>query len=330
MKNDLLIRQSMISNTSSLSTSKIAVIIPCYNEALAITSVIAEARAVLPESVIYVFNNNSTDDTKKLALAAGAVVMDVSKKGKGYVVRRMFADVDSDIYLLVDGDATYDLSTARELIHRLQVDKLDMVVGCRIDDKLDSKTYRFGHRFGNKILTKSVSSIFGDGFSDMLSGYRIFSKRFVKSFPTASKGFEIETELTVHALELCMPCAEIQVKYRSRPDGSVSKLATYSDGFKILLMIIRLSVTERPLFFFLSMSCLLMFTSVLISIPLVITYLETGLVPRFPTAILSTGLVILSALSAVCGLILNTVTIGRQELKRLHYISIASTHHLKN
>lgn len=330
MKNDLLIRQSMISNTSSLSTSKIAVIIPCYNEALAITSVIAEARAVLPESVIYVFNNNSTDDTKKLALAAGAVVTDVPKKGKGYVVRRMFADVDSDIYLLVDGDATYDLSTARELIHRLQVDKLDMVVGCRIDDKLDSKTYRFGHRFGNKILTKSVSRIFGDGFSDMLSGYRIFSKRFVKSFPTASKGFEIETELTVHALELCMPCAEIQVKYRSRPDGSVSKLATYSDGFKILRMIIRLSVTERPLFFFLSMSCILMFTSVLISIPLVITYLETGLVPRFPTAILSTGLVILSALSAVCGLILNTVTIGRQELKRLHYISIAPTHHLQN
>jgi len=307
---------------------RIAVVIPCHNEALAIAMVIHEVRAALPLAAIHVFDNCSTDQTSKIATDSGATVTQVAMKGKGYVVRRMFADVEADIYLLVDGDATYDLSDARTFINRLQRDKLDMVVGCRVDDKQDDQTYRLGHRFGNQMLTGSVSMLFGGSFTDMLSGYRVFSRRFAKSFPTASKGFEIETELTVHALELCMPYVEIPVIYRSRPTGSESKLDTYKDGFRILGTITKLFVTERPFTFFSVIAAVLALTSVGLSIPLALTYLETGLVPRFPTAVLATGFMILSALSVVCGAVLNTVTIGRQEVKRLHYLSIPATYHL--
>lgn len=317
-----------MSKTVSVEPPKIAVVIPCHNEALAISMVIEEVKAAIPQAEIHVFDNCSTDQTSKIASDCGATVTQVALKGKGYVVRRMFADVEADIYLLVDGDATYDLSEALSFVNRLQTDKLDMVVGSRIDDKQDAETYRLGHRFGNQMLTSSVSMLFGGGFTDMLSGYRIFSRRFVKSFPTASKGFEIETELTVHALELCMPYVEIPVSYRSRPSGSESKLDTYKDGFRILGTITKLFVTERPFTFFSIISAFLALTSFGLMIPIALTYLETGLVPRFPTAVLATGLMILSALSVVCGAVLNTVTIGRQEIKRLHYLSIPATYHL--
>jgi glycosyltransferase involved in cell wall biosynthesis len=307
---------------------RIAVVIPCYNEALSISIVIDEVKSVLPEAEVHVFDNCSTDHTIKIATSCGANVTRVALKGKGYVVRRMFADVEADIYLLVDGDATYDLSDARSFISRLQRDKMDMIVGSRIDDKQDNLTYRLGHRFGNRMLTRTVATLFGGSFTDMLSGYRVFSRRFAKSFPTAAKGFEIETELTVHALELCMPYVEMPVKYRSRPTGSESKLDTYRDGFNILWTITKLFMTERPFIFFLTVAAILSITSFVLTIPLALTYIETGLVPRLPTAILATGLIILSALSVVCGAVLNTVTIGRQEAKRLRYLSIPATYHL--
>jgi len=307
---------------------RLAVVIPCHNEAMAIATVIAEAKAVLPEAAIYVFDNCSTDNTSEIARDNGAHVVHVAIKGKGYAVRRMFADVEADIYLLVDGDATYDLSDAREFVNRLQADKLDMVVGRRVEQAQDQLTYRPGHRWGNRMLTSSVVMLFGGGFTDMLSGMRVFSRRFVKSFPTASKGFEIETELTVHALELNMPFAEMPLLYRSRPSGSESKLSTYRDGFRILIKITKLFVTERPFRFFLILSIAMALSSILLAVPLTITYMESGLVPRLPTAVLSTGLMLLSALSFVCGAVLNTVTIGRQEMKRLQYLSIAATHHL--
>lgn len=304
------------------SLPAIAVLIPCFNEAEAIGSVIQDARNFLPQAAIHVFDNCSTDKTVAIAEALGATVTKVAKRGKGNVVRRMFADVEADIYLLVDGDATYDLSSAHQFIQCLQVDKLDMIVGNRVDDKQDSETYRSGHRLGNQMLTGSVKLMFGGEFTDMLSGYRVFSRRYVKSFPVAAQGFEIETELTIHALELDMPYVEIPVFYRSRPFGSQSKLSTYRDGFRILGTILKLFVTERPFIFFSIISIMLALFSVIISIPLVITYLQTGLVPRFPTAVLATGSMICAALSAVCGAVLNTVTIGRQEIKRLHYLSI--------
>ncbi len=310
------------------ATPRVAIVIPCFNEELTIGLVIDEARAALPQASIYVFDNCSTDRTSDVAKSKGVKVTRVTLRGKGNVVRRMFADVEADIYLLVDGDATYDLSHARQFVNRLQAEKLDMVVGNRVDDKLDVQAYRLGHRFGNQMLTRSVAQLFGGGFTDMLSGYRVFSRRYVKSFPAASKGFEIETELTVHALELCMPYAEMEVQYRSRPGGSESKLETYRDGLRILGAIVKLFVTERPFTFFCAIAAVLSLASLILTVPLTITYVETGLVPRFPTAILATGLMILAALSVVCGAVLNTVTIGRQEVKRLHYLSIPATHHL--
>jgi glycosyltransferase involved in cell wall biosynthesis len=307
---------------------KIAVVIPCHNEAQTIAMVIHEAKVALPQASIHVFDNCSTDQTSKIATESGATVTQVALKGKGYAVRRMFADVEADIYLLVDGDATYDLSDARKFVNRLQQNKLDMVVGRRVDDNQDDQAYRPGHRFGNQMLTTSVSMLFGGDFTDLLSGYRVFSRRFVKSFPMASKGFEIETELAVHALELYMPYVEMPVKYRSRPTGSVSKLNTYRDGLRIISAITKLFITERPFTFFSAIASVLVLVSLGLTLPLFLTYLETGLVPRFPTAILATGLMTLSALSVVCGAVLSTVTIGRREVKRLHYLSVPATYHL--
>jgi glycosyltransferase involved in cell wall biosynthesis len=301
---------------------RIAAVIPCFNEALAIARVVAEFEAALPEAEIHVFDNNSTDNTAAVARAAGATVTHVALRGKGNVARRMFADVEADVYVMVDGDATYDIGEVRRLIDLLVDGNLDMVVGSRVDDGVDAQTYRRGHRFGNAVLTGAVANLFGGRLTDMLSGYRVFSRRYAKSFPAVSKGFEIETELTVHALELRMAFAEVPVRYRSRPEGSQSKLSTYRDGWRILKTICQLFVSERPLQFFGSIAGLLALLSVVLAEPLVATYLRTGLVPRLPTAVLVTGLMLVAMLSFVCGVVLHTVTIGRQEAKRLRYLAI--------
>lgn len=299
---------------------RIAVLIPCFNEEVAIAAVIQDFRSALPDATVYVFDNNSSDRTVEIARAAGAVVCHVRQQGKGNVVRRMFADVEADAYVLVDGDDTYHAPSAPEMIARLIHEKLDMVVGGRVTD--ETAAYRSGHRFGNWMFTEFVARLFGRGFTDILSGYRVFSRRFVKSFPALATGFEIETELTVHALELRMPIEEIATPYKSRPEGSASKLHTYRDGFRILKTIFKLFRQERPLVFFGGISLFLCAAALLISLPLFVTYAETGLVPRFPTAILVSGMVLMGGLSAVCGLILDTVTRGRHEMKRLVYLGI--------
>jgi len=297
----------------------IAVILPCYNEEAAIGITVAAFRAALPGATVYVYDNNSSDRTMDFARAAGAVVRSERMQGKGHVVRRMFADVEADIYVMADGDATYDASAAPEMVRQLIDERLDMVVGARESEV--KAAYRRGHRFGNAMLTGILARIFGRSFSDILSGYRIFSRRFVKSFPVLSTGFEIETEISVHALELKMPVGEIVTAYAARPEGSISKLSTYRDGWRILKTIIHLYRIERPVLFYGSFALLLAALAVLLAVPLAITYFQTGLVPRFPTAILVTGLMILAFLCFFCGLILDTVVRGRREVRRLHYLS---------
>jgi glycosyltransferase involved in cell wall biosynthesis len=304
----------------------IAVVIPCFNEALAIGQVLQAFQRELPEATLHVFDNNSTDGTADVAAAHGADVIHVQLRGKGNVVRRMFADVEADVYIMVDGDATYDISSIREHISLLVQKKLDMVVGCRQDSGDNPLTYRPGHRWGNRLLTGSVSRIFGGQFTDMLSGYRIFSRRYVKSFPAIAKGFEIETELTVHALGLRMPYAEVPTIYLSRPEGSQSKLSTYRDGWRILKTILKLFISERPLAFFALIAAVLAVFSIGLAIPLAITYMHTGLVPRLPTAVLVTGSMLSALLSLVCGAVLDTVTQGRLETKHLAYLNIPACH----
>jgi glycosyltransferase involved in cell wall biosynthesis len=299
--------------------TKIAVILPCYNEEAAIAQTVADFRASLPGATIFVYDNNSKDRTVEVARAAGAIVRSETMQGKGHVVRRMFADIEADVYVMADGDATYEAAAAPALVARLCDDNLDMVVGARKSEV--EAAYRRGHRFGNAMLTGMLARIFGRSFTDILSGYRIFSRRFVKSFPVLSSGFEIETEISVHALELRMPVAEVVTAYAARPEGSESKLSTYRDGFRILNTIINLFRSERPLVFFGMIALLLAVIAVILSIPLVMTFLETGLVPRLPTAILVTGLIILAALSCMSGLILDTVVRGRREVRRLAYLS---------
>ena len=299
---------------------RIAVLIPCFNEEAAIEKVVRDFRRALPQAVIHVFDNNSTDHTVEVARRAGALVGHVTLQGKGNVIRRMFADVEADIYVMVDGDDTYHADSSPAMIERLLADGLDMVVGRRVSD--DVASYRTGHRFGNRMLTGCVAYLFGRTFTDMLSGYRVFSRRFVKSFPALAKGFETETELTVHALGLRMPVAEIDTPYKSRPEGSFSKLSTYRDGVRILRSIVRLFRLERPRFFFGLIGAVLAVLAVVLAVPLAITYVQTGLVPRLPTAILVTGLGVLASLSLTCGLILENVTRGRQEARRLVYLGI--------
>ncbi|RUP23999.1 MAG: glycosyltransferase [Curvibacter sp.] len=303
-----------------MSPPRIAVIIPCYNEALSIQLVIDEFKTCLPEAALFVFDNNSSDDTAGIARRAGAVVIPVKLPGKGNVVRRMFADIEADVYVMVDGDATYDLSDIRLHIDQLLTQRLDMLVGCRRDDGSHPQTYRPGHRLGNRVLTGAVAWIFGGQFTDMLSGYRVFSRRYVKSFPALSQGFETETELTVHALELRMPCAEADILYRARPEGSASKLSTLRDGWRILGTILKLFISERPLAFFGLLALLLCLSGLALAIPLLLTYVQTGLVPRLPTGVLATGIMMCAGLSLVCGAILHTVTLGRHEAKRLVYL----------
>jgi glycosyltransferase involved in cell wall biosynthesis len=303
-----------------LAPPRVAVLIPCYNEAEAITGVVEQFRAALPNASTYVYDNNSTDATRERASQAGAIVRTETFQGKGNVVRRMFADIEAEVYVLVDGDGTYDAHSAAAMVEHLLSNSLDMVNGARV--AVTSTAYRPGHVMGNKMLTGTVALIFGDRLSDMLSGYRVFSRRFVKSFPALASGFETETELTVHALELRLPIAEMPTPYRDRPEGSQSKLRTFRDGFRILRTIMLLVKEERPLQFFSSVALLLSVTSLALGWPLLMTFLETGLVPRLPTAVAATGLMILASVSFVTGLILDTVTLTRREMKRLHYLGL--------
>lgn len=307
---------------TDLKFSRIAVLVPCYNEAATIAAVVRSFLEALPGSVVCVFDNNSTDDTVSIARAAGAVVRHVQLQGKGNVIRRMFADVEADIYVMVDGDDTYDATEAARLVGLLASDGLDMVVATRVTE--ETEAYRRGHRFGNFVLTQCVATLFGRTFTDMLSGYRVFSRRYVKSFPAHSTGFDTETELTVHALELRMPVAEVKTVYKSRPEGSVSKLNTYRDGFRILMMIARLFKSERPLAFFSLGFMVCALFSVVLAIPVFETYFESGLVPRMPTVLLCVALMLFGTLLLVCGIVLDTVTRGRAEMKRLAYLSIPS------
>jgi glycosyltransferase involved in cell wall biosynthesis len=297
----------------------IVVLVPCYNEETTIAKVVADFRAALPGAAIYVYDNNSSDRTVESATAAGAVVRRELHQGKGRVVRRMFTDIDADIYVLVDGDATYDAPSAQTMIGRLLRDRLDMVVAVRVDR--EQTAYRLGHRFGNRLLTGFVGHVFGESFTDMLSGYRVFTRRFVKSFPVLSGGFEIETELTIHALELELPVGEERTPYYSRPQGSTSKLNTWRDGLRILRTIIRIYRSERPMPLFTAIGISLAIVSVGLTIPIFVTYMREGLVPRVPTAVLATGLMLLAFLSVTCGLVLDTVTRGRRELKLLAYLA---------
>jgi glycosyltransferase involved in cell wall biosynthesis len=301
------------------SSMRIAVLVPCFNEEAAVATVVADFRKALPKAEIFVYDNNSSDRTAVVAREAGAEVRSERRQGKGHVVRRMFADIDADIYVLVDGDATYDAASAPRMIEALVSDHLDMVVGLRID-KVQA-AYRTGHRAGNWMLTGFLSSVFGQAFTDILSGYRVFSRRFVKSFPVLSDGFEIETELAVHALELALPVAEIETPYYARPEGSFSKLNTWRDGFRILGTILKLYRSEKPLRFFAVIGVFLTLISIGLAIPIIITFVEEGIVPRLPTAVLSMGLMILAMLSLSSGMVLDTVTRGRREIKLLAYLS---------
>ncbi|MBV9750180.1 MAG: glycosyltransferase [Acetobacteraceae bacterium] len=309
--------------TGEFAGIRIAVLIPCYNEAVAIPAVVAGFRAALPGAEIFVYDNNSRDGTAEAARAAGAIVRRERLQGKGQVIRRMFADVDADAYVLVDGDATYDPASAPDMLRLLLDERLDMVNGARVTEI--EAAYRRGHRLGNQVLTGMVAWVFGDLVTDMLSGYRVFSRRFVKSFPALASGFETETEFTVHALELRMPIGEVATPYKDRPEGSASKLRTYSDGLRILRTIMLLVKEERPLHFFALAALLLVLLGVGLAVPVFVDYVRTGLVPRLPTAVLSTGLVLLAMLSLACGLILDSVSRGRKESKRMAYLAYPAT-----
>lgn len=317
-----LISEQPIQKTELKSRARIVVLLPCYNEEIAVAKCIREFATALPGARILVFDNNSKDKTAEVAVAAGAEVRKESRQGKGNVVRRMFADIDADVYVMADGDATYDATAAPAMIDMLLRDNLDMVVGCRTHNEINA--YRRGHRFGNMMLTSVLAWMFGRQFTDILTGYRVFSRRFVKSFPMLSSGFEIETEITVHALEIRAAVGEVLTTYAARPAGSASKLSTYRDGFRILGAMVSLFRQERPAQFYGLIAAALATIALALSIPLLATYIETGLVPRFPTAILATGLMLLAALNVVCGVILDTVTRGRREAKRLAYLSYTS------
>ena len=302
-----------------LAELDIAVLIPCHNEKSTVGTVVRDFAAALPQAAIYVYDNRSTDRTAALAQLAGANVRYEPLKGKGNVIRRMFADIDADIYVLVDGDDTYDAASTPRMIERLMDGQNDMVSAVRVPDS--ATAYRVGHRSGNVILSRMVALIFGDRFSDMLSGFRVMSCRFVKSFPALARGFDIETELTIHALELRIPAVEVITPYRPRPTGSVSKLHTLRDGFRILLTVVTMVKEERPLQFFASIFAFLQLTSLIIGWPVLLHFIETGFVPRMPTAVLAMGITVLAFLSLSCGLILDTVTRGRREFKQLRYLS---------
>jgi len=299
---------------------RIAILLPCFNEEATIAATVAGFREALPGAAIYAYDNNSRDRTCAVAAEAGAIVRTERQQGKGHVVRRMFADIDADVYIMADGDLTYDPASAPQMVDLLVAGQLDMVVGTRKHEAVEA--YRGGHVIGNCMFTGLLAGLFGRSFSDIFSGYRVFSRRFVKSFPILSSGFEIETEMSVHALELRMPIAELETRYLARPEGSDSKLSTFGDGWRILKTIATLYRIERPVLFFGLVGALLVTAAVILAIPLVMTYVETGLVPRLPTAILVTGMIIVAVLCFFAGLILDTVTRGRREMRRLAYLSL--------
>lgn len=317
---------SRCASDSKQYSQKIAVLLPAYNEEAAIRTVIRAFRQSLPQATIYVYDNNSTDRTVDIARSENVIVRTEKRQGKGYVVRRMFADIDADIYLMCDADDTYDAAAARLMVEELIDANLDMVVGAR--DAVSLTAYRPAHEFGNWLLTGLVRTIFGNEYRDMLSGYRAFSRRFVKSFPIMSQGFEIETELTIHALELEMPSAEVKVSFKDRPPGSQSKLNTITDGIRILSTIFGLLKQERPLQLLSAIAAIMMLSATALAWPVFYEYFESGLVPRLPTAVLSTGLMLLGWLCLFCGFILDTVTRGRQEAKRLRYLEFPSVQQL--
>ena len=297
---------------------RIAVLLPCFNEEATVANVVKDFKRFIPEALIYVYDNNSSDNTIIEAKEAGAIVRCEPSRGKGNVVRRMFADIEADIFIMSDGDGTYDISTSPALVQQLIDEQLDMIVGIRVPEE---GAHRKGHSFGNFIFNKIILFIFEDRYTDVFSGYRIFSKRFVKTFPALSKGFEVETEICIHALDLNIPLKEVPVRYSKRVIGSESKLRTFSDGFLILRTIINMFKEVKPFTFFNIISAILMITAFFISYPLVITWIETGLVPRIPTAIIVMGLVVLSFICVTCGLILDCVARGRKEAKRLCYLT---------
>ena len=305
----------------------IAVLLPCYNEEATIGATVGGFRKALPQATVYVYDNNSKDRTRQVAEKAGAVVRSERQQGKGHVVRRMFADIDADVYVMADGDLTYDPQSAPDMVAMLLAEQLDMVVGTRRHEEKDA--YRGGHVLGNRLFTGLLAGLFGRSFNDIFSGYRAFSRRFVKSFPVLSSGFEIETEMSVHALELRMPVGEIETRYLARPEGSESKLSTFGDGWRILKTIGTLYRVERPVLFYGTVALLLFVAALLLSIPLITTYLHTHLVPRLPTAILVTGMTIVAVLCFFAGLILDTVTRGRREMRRLAYLALKGPPQLK-
>jgi glycosyltransferase involved in cell wall biosynthesis len=304
---------------------RIAVLVPCFNEARTVGRVVAEFRAALPDCTVFVYDNGSTDGTADIALAAGAVVRREPRPGKGVVVRRMFAEVDAEIYVLTDGDATYDATCAPAMVAALVDDDLDLVTGVRDDEGSDA-AYRRGHRAGNRAFNALLGLLFGERPADMFSGYRVLSRRFVKSFPTEARGFEIETELTVHALELRVPTAEIRTRYCERPEGSASKLSTYRDGLRILATMARLFRDVKPLPFFSGFAAVFAAAGLFLGTEVIVEYMKTGLVPRLPTAVLATGLMLLASLSFACGMILDSVARGRREVKRIAYLAAGAAH----
>jgi glycosyltransferase involved in cell wall biosynthesis len=308
-------------SATTAAAPRIAVLVPCYNEALTVAKVIDDFRAALPGCVVYVYDNRSTDGTGDIARNAGAIVRREERPGKGGVMRRMFAEIDADIYVVTDGDATYDATRAPEMVERLTRDGLDVVTGVRDHGDRDA-AYRHGHQFGNRAFNRLLGVLFGERPADMFSGYRALSRRFVKSFPTEARGFEIETELTVHALELRVPTAEVITSYFERPQGSQSKLSTYKDGLRILYTMARLFRDVRPLPFFFAIAALFAAIGLVLGAEVIAEFLETRLVPRLPTAVLATGLMLLASLSIACGLILDSVARGRREAKRLAYLAL--------
>ena len=313
--------ESLLPQTSFVRNKSIAVLLPCYNEEATIAAVIESFRGVLPGSTIYVYDNNSTDRTTECAIAAGAVVRRELYQGKGNVLRRMFADIDADIYVIADGDLTYDASAAGRLVDALVSQNVDMVVGVRVPE---GQAFRRGHRFGNRLFNRIVAHLFGEGFTDIFSGYRVVSRRFAKSFPATSSGFEIETELSVHALDLKLATAEIPLRYDERPANSVSKLKTYSDGARILVKILLMYKTLRPLPFFSAIFVALFLVSLALGAPVIITFVETGLVPRLPTAILAGGIMQLAFMSLTCGIIIEAISDSRREFKRMRYLELSA------
>ncbi len=305
-----------------MANSQTAVLIPCYNESTTLSQVIHDFKRALPDAVIYVYDNGSTDNSAAIAKASGAIVRHVSIRGKGQVVRRMFADIDADIYVMVDGDATYDAASVNKAIDLLLRNSLDMVVCTR--NPIGDKSFRPGHALGNKWFTQTVNFLFGHQFNDIFSGYRVFSHRFVKSFPAISQGFEIETEITIHALQLGLPAAEIETPYQERPAGSSSKLNTFKDGLRILRTIFLLFLYVRPMAFFGILFIVLMFASLILGTPVIVHFIQTGLVPRMPTALLAASLGVLASLSLACGIILDSVSRSRLETKRCWYLIATS------